>query len=222
MEVVLCSTSGKPIFHYKITLNDVLKASICKQQQEENDSRSVSFSCSLQGLVSFVSCMTQGEKIQEIQLEKSRCIFHLVDPITCVIIIREEKDKSAIQIIETTSLKRLLELLYAQILFILTDRGLDVLRKQPSYDLRELLIGTERTMRSLTNGWYRHVSLHMKDMGIRFLRMHPMDRMEITKAIEANTHTTKMICGILLANEQVVAIVQPNKKQFGILVDGKL
>ncbi|KAF4321387.1 hypothetical protein BBO99_00004949 [Phytophthora kernoviae] len=30
-----------------------------------------------------------------------------------------------------------------------------------------------------------------------------------------------MICGLLLAKEKVVAVVQPNKKQFSVLVDGR-
>ncbi|KAG7396593.1 Vacuolar fusion protein mon1b [Phytophthora boehmeriae] len=124
-------------------------------------------------------------------------------------------------------LQHLLQLLQNQILFVLSDRGLDVLRRQPGYDLRELLNGTERVTRSLTELWATAPAIRFKDCGVPFVRLKPEVRRDVTRALEfqeaASTATSSpMICGLLLAKEQVVAVVQPNKKQFSVLVDDLL
>ncbi|RLN44081.1 hypothetical protein BBJ28_00017902 [Nothophytophthora sp. Chile5] len=195
LEVVVCSTSGKPVFHYERSSSS---------SSADDDAKS-SFVSSLQGLLSFVACM-QHEELQELQAAGCRCVFRRVDNLTLAAI-----------------------LLHAQILFVLSDRGLDVLRKQPGYDLRELLSGTERVMRSLTDLWATSPTLRLRDLGVPFLRLAPERRREITRALEyeaassAETGTTStMICGLLLASEQVVAVAQPNKKQFSVLVDDLL
>ncbi|KAG3093358.1 hypothetical protein PI125_g16874 [Phytophthora idaei] len=201
LDVVVCSTSGKPIFRHRVSTSDT------KRPSEEDDSSTSSFTSSLQGLLSFVAC-TQHEELLELQAADCQCVFRSSESLTFAVIC----------------LQHLLQLLQNLILFVLSDRGLDVLRRQPGYDLRELLNGTERVTRSLTELWATSPTLRFKDCGVPFVRLQPEKRREVTRALEfeENTATPTMICGLLLAKEQVVAIVQPNKKQFSILVDDLL
>ncbi|KAG2993201.1 hypothetical protein PC119_g18507 [Phytophthora cactorum] len=201
LDVVVCSTSGKPIFRHRVSTSDT------KRPSEEDDSSTSSFTSSLQGLLSFVAC-TQHEELLELQAAECQCVFRSSESLTFAAIC----------------LQHLLQLLQNQILFVLSDRGLDVLRRQPGYDLRELLNGTERVTRSLTELWATSPTLRFKDCGVPFVRLKPERRREVTRALELeeNTATPTMICGLLLAKEQVVAIAQPNKKQFSILVDDLL
>ncbi|KAG3238445.1 hypothetical protein PI124_g16595 [Phytophthora idaei] len=201
LDVVVCSTSGKPIFRHRVSTSDT------KRPSEEDDSSTSSFTSSLQGLLSFVAC-TQHEELLELQAADCQCVFRSSESLTFAVIC----------------LQHLLQLLQNLILFVLSARGLDVLRRQPGYDLRELLNGTERVTRSLTELWATSPTLRFKDCGVPFVRLQPEKRREVTRALEfeENTATPTMICGLLLAKEQVVAIVQPNKKQFSILVDDLL
>ncbi|RLN47997.1 hypothetical protein BBJ28_00000378 [Nothophytophthora sp. Chile5] len=225
LEVVICSTSGKPVFHYERSSSS---------SSADDDAKS-SFVSSLQGLLSFVACM-QHEELQELQAAGCRCVFRRADNLTLAAIVRRDTGNPAnpaeVPDIAPECLHQLLQLLHAQILFVLSDRGLDVLRKQPGYDLRELLSGTERVMCSLTDLWATSPTLRLPDLGVPFLRLAPERRREITRALEyeaastaetgtTSTSTSTMICGLLLANEQVVAVAQPNKKQFSVLVDGE-
>lgn len=222
LDVLVCSTSGKPIFRHRVSTLST------KRPPEEDDLSTSAFASSLQGLLSFVAC-TQHEELLELQAAGCQCVFRSSESLTFAAIVRSVQEDDSSYSDETPSfasqcLKHLLQLLQSQILFVLSDRGLDVLRRQPSYDLRELLNGTERVTRSLTELWATNPMLRFKDCGVPFVRLKPEKRREVTRALEVeeNTATPSMICGLLLANEQVVAIAQPNKKQFSILVDDLL
>lgn len=223
LDVVVCSTSGKPVFRHR------LSTSTTSCPSEEDDSSTSSFASSLQGLLSFVAC-TQHEELLELQASGCRCVFRSSDNLTFAAIERDVHEDNGVHNGETPSfasecLQHLLRLLQNQILFVLSDRGLDVLRRQPGYDLRELLNGTERVTRSLTELWAATPTLRFKDFGVPFVRLKPERRREVSRALEfeaaRENSTSAMICGLLLAKEQVVAIAQPNKKQFSMLVDGR-
>ena len=188
-----------------------------------------SLASSLQGLLSFVVC-TQQEELLELHAAGCRCVFRSVDNLTFAAIERDVDKDNGVHHRTTLSftlecLQHLLRLLQRQILLVLSDRGLDVLKRQPGYDLRELLNGTDRVTKSLTERWAVSPTLRFKDCGVPFVRLKPARRREVTRALAFETAsenpTSTMICGLLLAKEQVVAIAQPNKKQFSMLIDGK-
>lgn len=215
----MCSASGKPVFRHKLSTLDL------NVRSEEEDSSTSVFASSLQGLLSFVAC-TQHEELLEIETEGCRCVFRSFRSLTFAAIVYEETASHNKEVpgIASQCQKNLLQLLQNQILFVLTDRGLDVLRRQPGYDLRELLSGTERVTSSLIDHWATSPTLRLKDCGVPFVRLKFEIRRDITKALEYEEHSTtpSMICGLLLAKEKVVAIAQPNKKQFNMLVDDLL
>jgi hypothetical protein len=212
LDVLVCSTSGKPVFRHR------LSSPSRDGPSEEDNSSTSSFASSLQGLLSFASC-TQHEELLELQADGCHCVFRSVDSLTFAAI-------ESVHLNETPSfapecLQHLLRLLHSQILFVLSDRGLDVLRRQPGYDLRELLSGTEKVTSSLVELWASSPAIRFKDCGVPFVRLNPERRRDVTRALEFEAPTASaMICGLLLAKEQVVAIAQPNKKQFSLLVDG--
>ncbi|TMW55565.1 hypothetical protein Poli38472_010447 [Pythium oligandrum] len=232
VELVVCSSSGKPIFHYRRPADASHFEGIGGGTDEDggtNDGGAHSFVSSLQGVLSFVSCMQQ-EELQEIETDGCRAIFHSQDGIisyAAIVRVAEGGESKPISPTRTRlCLERMLQLMHAQILFILSDRGLDVLRHQPGYDLRELLIGTERVIYALSDQWATDVTVRFKDFGVRFVRLHPDDRMEIMQTLEhdpsQSSESSGMICGLLLASGKVVAVAQPMKKQFSILVDDLL
>lgn len=237
---MVCSSSGKPIFHHEITADTY--DTLAKEKPSGGDGSEASnakssFVSSLQGLLSFLQCM-QNEELREMETNNCRCLFQVVENLTFAVIMRPLKridcGQASIPALPAACLQRLLSLLHSQILFLLSDRGLDVLRRQPGYDLRELLSGTEGVMTALSDIWATNATLRMRHLGVRFLHLAPELRMRITRALEyesptiggsaksspANDTPSSMICGLLLADEQVVAIAQPNKNQFSILVDG--
>lgn len=264
--MVVCSVSGKPIFHYERPCAGAgLSAHGAAARTSHNTDRlqhpgdpsnnsdvstaKSSFVSSLQGLLSFVSCV-QHEELQEVETDRCRCFFQTRENLTFAIILRTAaaskgddassgREAETVPDISTDALQRLIQVLHSQILFVLTDRGLDVLRRQPGYDLRELLNGTERVMTSLCDRWATDPTLRFKDLGVSFVRLAPDHRIAATRALAYEPPTSAssssaasgggdgaasvsaMICGILLANKKVVAVSQPNKKQFSILVDGE-
>lgn len=238
VEVVVCSTSGKPIFHY---------ARRSRASASDAGPNSAALASSLQGLLAFVAC-TQHEQLRELQAPGLRAFFRTTGPLSLAVVLRPLAapavgSRSCIRTDESNSwdrnpasdvarecLQRLTDLLLAQILFVLTDRGLDVLRRQPGYDLRELLRGTERVMAALCARWASEPALRFRGLGVPFVRLAAAQRLAVSRALESEppvlssgssspSHAT-MICGMLLARKQVVAVAQPNRKRFGILVDG--
>lgn len=237
LELVVCSSSGKPIFHYSPP-----SAATASSTSPSSSSDAAAFVSSLQGLVAFVA-HTQGQALQELEAAHCRCVFQSADNLTLAAIERlpthadgrtGEEQRGAEPAAASACLARLLRLLRAQILLVLSDRGLDVLRKQPGYDLRELLGGTDSVMRALADRWRSDAALRLAHFGVPFLRLAPALRKEVARALafeperrasggaggDQVTEDAAMICGVLLARAQVVAIAQPNRKQFSVRVDG--
>ncbi|UIZ23368.1 hypothetical protein KXD40_007700 [Peronospora effusa] len=182
LDIIVCSTSGKPVFRHK------LSTSTTTCSLEEDDASTSSFTSSLQGLLSFVVC-TQQEELLELHAAGCRCVFRSVDNLTFAAIERDVDEDNSVQHKRTSSyalecLQHLLRLLQSQILLVLSDRGLDVLKRQPGYDLRELLNGTDRVTRSLTELWAVSPTLRFKNCGVPFLRLKPERRREVTRALE--------------------------------------
>ncbi|OWZ21568.1 hypothetical protein PHMEG_0003859 [Phytophthora megakarya] len=217
LDVLVCSTSGKPVFRHTLSTLGT------NRPTEEDDSSTSSFASSLQGLLSFVTC-TQQEELLGLEAAACRGVFRSTDNLTFAAIERSVQEDNNVHI-ASECLQHLLKLLQHQILFVLSDRGLDVLRRQPGYDLRELLNGTEKVTTSLTELWSTTPSWRLKDWGAPFVRLKPERRRDVARALEFESKensTSTMICGLLLAKEQVVSIAQPNKKQFSMLVDDLL
>ena len=225
MAVVVCSTSGKPVFHSVVSATP----STTRSSAEDETSSISSFTSSLQGLLSFVVC-TQQEELQELESEGCRCVFYSTRSLTFAAFERDvdtkDNNKRTVTCFSVECLKHLLHLLQSHIRFLLSDRGLIALQKQPNYDLRQLLNGTEQVTKSLTELWAVSPTLRFKDFGVPFVRLRLARRREVTRilaTVKAETEqlTSTMICGLLLAKKKVVAIAQPKKKQFNMLVDGK-
>lgn len=269
VEVVICSASGKPIFCYERRCRRPSDAAVNTATTTASSSTSgvstekSSFVSSLQGLLSFIACM-QHEELQQVQTNGCRCFFQTRENLTFAIVLRAsavpqaparsgdghdhgEDDADTVPDVPLECLQRLIQLLHSQILFVLTERGLDVLRRQPGYDLRDLLNGTERVMTALCDRWASDPALRFRDLGVSFVRLAPDQRLAITRTLEfdpslSSLHMSSsatssssaavasggaseitasaMICGVLLARKKIVAVSQPNPKQFGVLIDG--
>ncbi|DAZ98469.1 TPA: hypothetical protein N0F65_004906 [Lagenidium giganteum] len=202
MDVLICSTSGKPIYHFSTRAS----AHVQGDGGSSDGSSSASFTSSIQGLVSFVTCVQQ-DALELIETAEHTCIFHAEENLTFAMICA----------------KRLLKLLYAQLLFVLSERGLDILRRQPSYDLRELLGGTERVMDALVESWRVEATTRFQHMGVRYLRLPSTLRAEMTRALAYEPEeSSSLLCGLLLSRKRVLVIAQPNRKQFSLVAEDLL
>jgi vacuolar fusion protein MON1 len=114
---------------------------------------------------------------------------------------------------ETESeLKNQLELLYTQIIFILTERIIDHLKKKASFDLRNLLGGTDNVLHSLIHAMSCDVAYTFSSF--KTLRLPKSIRYSIGDALVKNI-PDKSLFSILVADNQIVHLGR--SKKYGAL-----
>ncbi|KAI9914435.1 hypothetical protein PsorP6_006984 [Peronosclerospora sorghi] len=206
LDILVCSISGKPVLHHVLSSSSLVAP---------DDASSSTLASSLQGLLSFVSC-THDEELQELHAAHFRGVFRTTATLTFAAIERPARACT----FGLECLQHLLHLLEQQILVVLSAQGLDVLRRQPGYDLRDLLHGTDKVTHAVVTKWATTPTLRLRDGGVPFLRLKLETRRQVTRALEVET--SSMICALLVAREQVVAMHLPKKKHFSLLVDDLL
>ena len=102
-----------------------------------------------------------------------------------------------------------LEYLHSQILFILTSKGLDVLKRNPNYDLRSLLGGTENVMAGLCRTATSDATMLLE--AVQQLRIPAASRAAAAQILRA-TGLPDMLYGMLVAGSRLVTLVQPKNK----------
>ena len=102
-----------------------------------------------------------------------------------------------------------LEYLHSQILFILTSKGLDVLKRNPNYDLRSLLGGTENVMAGLCRTATRDTTMLLE--AVSQLKLAPASRAAAANILRS-TALPDMLYGMLVAGSRLVTLVQPKNK----------
>ena len=119
---VVLSDAGKPILCFP-SVPEQLLASTC-------------------GLIQAIVASSLGDGgLKSLRAGSTRLILQVKSPIVLMAVSRQE--------IPTACIQHYLDLLYAQLLLVLSSKGLQVLDSRPSFDLRALLGGTERVMHSL-------------------------------------------------------------------------
>lgn len=137
--MIILSNAGKPIFCYPKADEEMLVS-----------------------LTGFIQAIVSSENsIETIQTGDRVFVFQLKPPVYLLAISQAETS--------VAYLRLQLDQLYNQILFVLTQKGLSILETKPSYDLRELLGGTDGTMEALIQSSYLSPHLFMESFQcIRF------------------------------------------------------
>ena len=180
--VFILSAAGKPIF------------SLHGDEQKLS-----SFIGLVQAIVSF--CEDAGDQVRTVKAGPYSFVFLLRNSIYLLSASRTHHAEPHM-LLE-------LEYLHAQILFILTSKGLDVLKRKPNYDLRSLLGGTENVMRGLCTTATSDSTLLVEAVGQ--LKVPPEARANAAQILR-NSGLKDMLYAMLVADTKLVCLVEPKNK----------
>ena len=152
----------------------------------------------LQALISFVH--DRGDAIRYIRAGPVNIVFVLRGPLYLVAV------SSTGETVE--HLWRQLGLLHAQIISILTSKVDQIFQRNASFDVRGLLGGTDRVMRSLLHAAGCEPAMLLQ--AIPCLRVPPAVRAELGRLLAA-ARPADLLFGLLLAHNHLVTLMRPRR-----------
>ena len=179
--VFVLSSAGKPVF-----------------SRYGDESRLAPQMGLLQALISFVQ--DRGDAIRYIR----------AGPVNIVFVLRGALYLVAVSATGETveHLWRQLGLLHAQIISILTSKVDQIFQRNASFDVRGLLGGTDRVMRSLLHAAGSDAAMLLQ--AIPCLRMPPPVRAELSRLLAA-ARPADLLFGVLLAHNHLVTLTRPRR-----------
>ena len=180
----ILSSAGKPIF-----------------SRFGDESRLAPLAGVLQALVSFVS--DSGDSIRYARAGSHFAVFVAHGPIYLVAVSSGGDT--------VPYLTRQLSCMHSQILSILTSKVEDVFARNASYDLRSLLGGTDRVLRSLIHSSSREPSMLLQ--AVPCLRMASAPRAELGKLLSAS-RPPSLLFGLVLAKGFLVQLWRPKRTRL--------
>lgn len=185
--VFIMSSAGKPIY--------------CRYGDE---SRLADFIGVLSGLVSFVSDR-EGDQIQSITTSTPRSgaaaltiVFKMVGPIWLVMASRSGESQAV--------LSMQLQAVHSQIISILTGSVQKILTQKPQFDIRNLLVGTDKCFDSLC-GWMNSSAAFLLNC-VHGLRLSSSLRLAIGNTL-LQSRRGDLFYAIMLARGQLVQLLRP-------------
>ncbi|KAJ5067507.1 sand protein-related [Anaeramoeba ignava] len=172
----IISSSGKPIY-----------------TRYGDDSKLSGFMCVPQALISFVSDF--GDTIKWVHADDHKIVFVIKGPIYLVCVSKTGEPVS--------QLTKQLNFLYGQIISILTNRAIEILKKKPHYDLRILLAGTEKFLDSVIYEMNNNFTFIVN--GVPCLKIDPQIRKKVGQIL-FEQKIQHLVFSILLAKKQLVHI----------------
>ena len=179
--IFILSSAGKPIF-----------------SRYGDESRLSPIMGVLQALVSFVR--DQDDTLRYIKAGRHHVAFVLRGPLYFVAV------SSAGETVQHTW--RQLGLLHSQIVSILTSKVEGIFARNPAYDARGLLGGTDRVMRSLLHSASNEPTMLMQ--GVPCLRMPAATRAELGKLL-SSSRPADLLFGLLLSHNHLVTLLRPKR-----------
>jgi hypothetical protein len=194
------SSAGKPIYsrYGDEQRMAAFMAAISVHKHTSNPIQSISQTCLLQGVVSFVD--DTGDTIREIRAGKHLFVFLMKGPIYLVAVA--DTGETAAQ------LALQLTYVHAQILCILTSGVEKIFRSKAAFDLRNLLGGADVFIDSLLRRMDHDASFFLD--AVHCLRLPPQTRSVIGNAIHS-VQTPALLFGMLVANMRLVHFVRVKK-----------
>ena len=179
--VFIFSSAGKPIF-----------------SRYGDESKLAPLAGVLQALISFVS--DSGDTLKLVTAGKHRAVFVMRGSIYMVAVCSSGET--------TAHLSRQLCFLHSQIISILTDKVEQVFMRNASYDLRGLLGGADRVLRSAIRSASSEPSMLLG--AVPTLRMPPSTRAELGKLL-GSIRPTELLFGAMLAYNHLISLVRPKR-----------
>lgn len=155
----------------------------------------------LQAIVS--KSLHTGDAIRAVTIGQTKVVFVLKGPLYLIAASSTQEP--------TEHLQRQLEHLHGCIVFVLTEKIFARLKKNPSYDMRNLLVGTRGSMLGIIGRANRSLSLLLESMPV--LPLSRQLRASITSLLQSG-QATSLAFAIVIAGHKLVAFVQMKKKAY--------
>lgn len=152
----------------------------------------------LQALVSFVENM--GDELRYISAGRANIVFLQRGALYLVAVCSSGETVEHVW--------RQLHLFHSQIISILTKKVEQIFRRNASYDVRGLLGGTDRVMRSLIHSATTDPAMLMR--AIPCLRVPANIRSELTRSMVASK-PSELLFGLMIAHNHLVTLLRPRK-----------
>eukprot|EP00762_Andalucia_godoyi_P008120 ANDGO_02147.mRNA.1 Vacuolar fusion protein MON1 len=180
--VFVLSAAGKPIF-----------------TRYGDDSKLTAFFGVVQALISFVANGKDHDHLVSVQAGNHKIVFLIRGPIYLCCVSRGRES--------VLTLRTHLDLYYRQIVFILTLKGASgTLIKNPSYDLRSLLGGTEIVFHQLASWTGSNLALALG--GVKCVDMPRQLRTRVGDVLEKDAQTQYTFFAMLMFGHEVIQIVR--------------
>ena len=179
--VFVLSSAGKPVF-----------------SRYGDESRLAPQMGLLQAIVSFVH--DQQDTIRYVRAGRAQIVFVLRGSLYLVAVSTTGEPAEHIW--------RQLGFLHAQIISILTSKVEQIFQRNASYDVRNLLGGTDRVMRSLIRSAGAEPAMLLR--AVPCLRMPPAARAELSRLLAA-ARPAECLFALLLAHQHLVTLLRPKR-----------
>lgn len=186
--VFLFTSSGKPVY-----------------TRHGDESKLASLVGVLVGLVSFVERLqhTQGEdELLWVRAGSHKIVFRSLAPLYCCTVASTGESEQ--------QLRAQLDMMHAQVLAILTETAVRVLRDNPRFDLRHLLGGAERFLHRLSRDMDRAGSPYLLG-AVPALRLPSSLRQSLGSLLQGARSSEQLFYALLLGGGQLVTLVRPKK-----------
>lgn len=156
-------------------------------------------------LISVVSVMdVEDDPIRTIYSGHHKIVFLVKGPIIFVCVSCTTEPES--------ELFRQLELLYNQIIFILTEKVIQILNKKSQFDLRRLLGGTDNVLHSLIYQMSRGLSFSL--LSTRTLYFPKNQRQQVGEILLKNPGNENTVISLLMSVNHIIHLVKNKKYTF--------
>ena len=152
----------------------------------------------LQALISFVS--DRGDTLRYIRAGGADVVFLMRGALYLVAVCSTGETVEHVW--------RQLHLFHSQIISILTSKVEQIFQRNASYDVRGLLGGTDRVMRSLIHSAASEPSMLLR--AIPCLRVPPPVRAELSKLL-AGARPAELLFGVFIAHNHLVTMLRPKR-----------
>eukprot|EP00741_Cyanophora_paradoxa_P020102 tig00021234_g19403.t1 len=198
-QVFVLSNAGKPVF--------------CRYGDE---SRAADQFGVMQALISIVRDTGGGDAIRYIRTATHLVSFLLRDPIYYVAVSPAAADPAeggsgGVPPEPEGAVRRQLEAVHAQIASIVTSKAFALVERQPGYDLRNLIEGAQRQLRSLLAAMEGPHGAGFMLGAVRSVRLPPSTRAEAQRVLSGALRGSNLLFGALVAGWRLVALSRPRK-----------
>ncbi|CAM9544607.1 unnamed protein product [Chrysoparadoxa australica] len=153
-------------------------------------------------------CDESGDELRGLEAGSRRFVFLRRGHLTLVGVAAAELETAA-------HLRLKLELIHAQVLFLLTSKVQGLFINSPSYDLRALLEGMDQSMRKLVETDQPQYRARLQSLGLTTVWMDPVIRHRLTEVLQnAQATVPNLLYVVWVHGQDLVTLAQPKNLNY--------